>query len=99
MSGGSFQYAYSRVSNFCDELNEILRERTFEVLSEERKDFSYIDESLARKLELAVQIARNTSDIMRAIEWCFSDDTSVETLHKQLDQMFLTLSQLPLETK
>ena len=67
MSGGSFQYAFSRVSNFCDELNEILRERTFEVLSEESKDYSFIEESLARKLELAVQIARNTSDIMRAM--------------------------------
>lgn len=65
MSGGEFQYAYSRVLQFAEDL----RER----LADPEEDFTIPTDNLLREIE---QVAVLTAKLMREVEWLYSADTS-----------------------
>lgn len=74
MSGGSFDYAYSRVNTFVDDLNDKLCDPT-ETYSPE----------VTSKLHEIKDIAARTAQLMRATEWLYSGDHSEESFLERVD--------------
>lgn len=64
MSGGSFDYAYGRVSAFADELAHKLAEA----------DDDTVRPAIRRRMEATVKHAEWLAKQMRATEWFFSGD-------------------------
>lgn len=86
MSGGSFNYAYSRVQAFAEELDEKLENAGKphpRYQNETQPEFS--PEVTARLREL-VSNARVLAKHMRAAEWLYSFDYSEETLLREMDK-------------
>lgn len=84
MSGGSFGYAYSRVQQFCEELEIKIRRN-----GKSREDALYPDEcypeysadtlfSLGQILEEAEKVAK----LMRETEWLYSGDHGEESFQR-----------------
>ncbi len=69
MSGGSFDYAYSRVATFADELEDKLAK---DELGEVRPEVT------TRLARLAVE-ARRLAALMREAEWLYSSDIVADT--------------------
>lgn len=74
MSGGHFNYAYARISQFADELEEELQ-----------KDADLQGVQTKSRLWLLVFEARRISQYMRAAEWYFSGDISEYALMERMD--------------
>ena len=68
MSGGSFDYAYSKVNYFVDDLDD--------KLNDPEESFS---PEVTAKLREIKEIAQNTAQLMRAVEWLYSGDDSEDT--------------------
>lgn len=68
MSGGSFNYAYSHVEWFADELGIRLSEKPDE-----------FDPATMEKLREIEVLTRRTATLMKEVEWLFSQDTSPES--------------------
>jgi hypothetical protein len=91
MSGGSFNYAYSRVQTFADDLEHKLDvagtaiphysgsgyERT-----EYEPDF---DDVTNARLRYIVDQARKFAEVMRAVEWLYSSDSGPEYVKEAMD--------------
>lgn len=76
MSGGSFDYAFSKVSQFADELEQ-------EIANNDIPDKygccpSLLPATIEKLKEIEV-LARKTSALMREAEWLYSSDTSDDT--------------------
>ena len=67
MSGGSFDYAYSKVNYFVDDLDDKLKYIPDEFSPE-----------VMTKLREIKDIAATTAALMRAVEWLYSGDDSEE---------------------
>ena len=76
MSGGSFDYAYSKVNYFVDDLDDKLNDPEY-VFSPE----------VMTKLREIKAIAENTSQLMRAVEWLYSGDDSEETFMEKVKKV------------
>jgi hypothetical protein len=74
MSGGSFDYAYSRTAQFADEL-------------ENRLDTDSVDDgpspAAVARLRRLVADARRVSELMKEAEWLYSGDTGEDTFLKR----------------
>lgn len=69
MPGGSFNYAYSHVQSFAEELGEKMAEFAHEDSAEVKDALNYI------KAE-----AERIGKLMRAAEWYYSGDTGPESV-------------------
>lgn len=72
MSGGSFDYAYSRVLQFAEELRAKIADNGKENDYGEKCEFSA--QTIAR-LQSIVEDAERTAKLMKAAEWLYSGDT------------------------
>jgi len=72
MSGGSFDYAYSRVLHFAEELRAKIANNGKENDYGEKCEFSA--QTIAR-LQSIVEDAERTAKLMKAAEWLYSGDT------------------------
>ncbi|MBW2654276.1 MAG: hypothetical protein JRC91_04875 [Deltaproteobacteria bacterium] len=77
MSGGSFDYEYSRISQFADELKQMIE-------SNNRKDeFGYAQNFNSKTIELLSTsqkiIATPASELAREVEWLYSGDHGEES--------------------
>lgn len=73
MSGGSFDYAYSKVNYFVDDLDDKLND----------PEYVFSPEVMAKLREIK-GIAENTAQLMRAVEWLYSGDDSEETFLRKV---------------
>lgn len=77
MSGGHFNYAYSTVSNFADELElELDRAGTTDRHGDSFPEVPY---PVAHEMREIAKLAEYTSRLMREVEWYFSGDTGDES--------------------
>ena len=82
MSGGAFDYAYSKVNEFADQLELRLEQAT----TSPGDWLSDIPASVRDVLLDTVNEARIAAAKMKAVEWYFSGDTGDETLLKDVMQ-------------
>jgi len=73
MSGGAFDYAYSRTAQFADDLELRLG------------DAAHHGPDVVARLTQLVIDARALSEQMRAAEWLFSGDIGQDTFMKWMD--------------
>lgn len=71
MSGGHFDYAYSRVDGFVEQLE-----------SELLKDELQFEPDTIRELRYILAEAKRMSKFMRGAEWLYSGDHSEESFRK-----------------
>jgi hypothetical protein len=86
MSGGSFNFAYIRVQNFADELEQMLDDS-----GKERAQYSgWIDyhptfpPDEQETLRPIVAQARKFAEVMRAVEWLVSADSGLEYVREAI---------------
>lgn len=87
MSGGSFQYAFNRVYEFAEELQEKL-DKAGDVRDSrypEEKEPEWSPEVMTRLCELADN-ARILARHMRAAEWLYSHDYSEEAFLREVNK-------------
>jgi hypothetical protein len=85
MSGGSFDYAYSRVNTFVEELKDRLAK------ANEADDFgcfpNRFEPSTLAKLNEIAMLATKTALLMRHAEWLYSGDHSEEYFLKYVEDV------------
>jgi len=88
MSGGSFNFAYSRVNEFVETLQERLDniEETNEY-GEQPNKFSPEVIQMLREIE---QTVRTTALVMKEVEWLYSGDTGEDTFVTNVYDIVLT---------
>jgi len=85
MSGGSFDYAYSGVQDFADELGMKLDNWNKKT---EYGDTPYKFEPTTRaKLREIEALARKTAALMKEAEWLYSGDTGDESFMERVRQI------------
>lgn len=67
MSGGSFQYAFYKVREFCDELELKLEDNTY--------DFGSQGIELKKEMKSIKKEAKVLAELMKEVEWFYSGDT------------------------
>ena len=77
MSGGSFDYAYSRIREFADALADRL---------DTEPEFPH-DESVRQRLRRLVSDAHKVATLARETEWLYSGDHSEETFLKLVEKI------------
>jgi hypothetical protein len=94
MSGGSFNYAYSRVQDFADEL--ALKIEGNDVRDVWGDAHCFPSRVIAELSKLATD-ARAIADRMRAAEWLYSHDIGDETFLRWIDSPYAAadVDQLP----
>ena len=80
MSGGSFDYAYSRVNVFADELANKLDRNDVE---EDGWKYGF-EPATVEKLREIEALARKTSEMMKEAEWLYSGDTGDESFMERV---------------
>lgn len=80
MSGGSFDYAYIRVSNFVDEL-----------VSRIQEDKQELNPETIDRLKQVASMADLTAKLMKEAEWLYSGDTGEETFCKAVEELLYDL--------
>jgi len=73
MSGGSFDYAYSRVLHFAEELRAKIANNGKENDYGEKCEFSA--QTIARLQSIVEDAEERTAKLMKAAEWLYSGDT------------------------
>ena len=77
MSGGSFNYAYSRVNLFAEALEQRIIDRFKKnQWGETPNDWS--DEVIDRMRDIQIE-AERFAEVMRAVEWLYSSDIGEDT--------------------
>ena len=78
MSGGSFDYGYFRISQFADELKQMIE-------SNNRKDeFGYAQNFNSKTIELlstSQKIIATAGELAREVEWLYSGDHGEESFN------------------
>lgn len=85
MSGGSFNYAFRRVEEFTDELEEKLREAATGA-QDPRDSYQLEPETTARLHEIA-KLTRHVAALMKEVEWLYSGDTGDESFARRVDAL------------
>lgn len=85
MSGGSFDYAYSRVEQFADALADKIDDN--DALNDWGEPQYAYDTSTLQKLREIENLARFTSKLMREAEWLYSGDTSGDTFQSRVAEI------------
>lgn len=80
MSGGHFDYAYSRVQGFAEDLSRDLHSD----LSEIKLFVAELPEEVIAALEAILKEADAMAAKMRAAEWLFSGDTGPESFLEEI---------------
>lgn len=85
MSGGSFDYAFTRVNQFADELRIKLENR------KKRNEwdevcYDYSDDVINELTNIKLA-AFTLSDLMKEVEWLYSGDISEETFLMNIDEI------------
>ena len=76
MSGGSFDYAYLRVTQFADELQDKLT----------NDDHGLSPEAIDALTVIAAE-ARRVAELMRSAEWLWSGDYGEDTFFKKVKEV------------
>ena len=85
MSGGSFDYAYSKVEFFVDCLEVKLDQHDrVDRFGCTPNDYSPV---VLDKLRQILLLSRYTAKLMREVEWLYSGDTSEESFMKRVQQI------------
>lgn len=85
MSGGSFDYAYSRVDQFADNLG--LRLDQHDTINEwHSKTYDFKPET-REKLREIEHLARHVARFMREAEWLYSGDTGDATFMERVAEI------------
>jgi hypothetical protein len=77
MSGGSFDYAYSRVNTFAEELEQRIIDRWKKNQWGETPN-DYSDAVIDRLREIHIE-AKRFAEVMREVEWLYSGDIGEDT--------------------
>lgn len=86
MSGGSFNYAYSRVQDFADELEHKLA--AAQELRNEGKDGSAVfDAPTTERLERIGKIVRDAAALMKEVEWLYSGDNGEDSFARNVQAL------------
>ncbi|WP_186412037.1 hypothetical protein [Candidatus Propionivibrio aalborgensis] len=85
MSGGSFDYAYSRVNQFADELG--LRLDEADKVNEWGETPNKFEPATLAKLRGIEHLARRTAALMRESEWLYSGDTGDESFMERVKEI------------
>lgn len=80
MSGGSFDYAYSRVEGFAGELADKLARNDVE---EDGWKYGFEPATVAKLREIEA-LARKAAALMKEAEWLYSGDTGDESFMKRV---------------
>ncbi len=85
MSGGSFNYAYSHMAMFADELAQKLDD--WDITDEYGyKTYSFKPETLAKLREIQIA-AERIAKLMREAEWLYSADTSDDSFMRRVAEI------------
>lgn len=84
MSGGSFDYAYSRVAEFAEKLGRRL-DNFDQVNSFGETPDNFEPEVLAKLRKIEIE-AQRLSTLMRAVEWLYSGDYGEKTFLEQVQE-------------
>ena len=74
MSGGSFNYAYTKVDQFADEL-------CVRIYGDTPDDF---EQETFNKLIEILKLARYAAKMMKEVEWLYSGETSDDSFMKRI---------------
>lgn len=85
MSGGSFDYAYSRTNTFADELASNI-ENADEVNEWGEKPYQFEPATLSKLREIE-KLARYTAQLMKEAEWLYSGDTSDDSFMQRVAEI------------
>ena len=85
MSGGSFDYAYCRVSQFANELG--LRLVEVNAVDEYGDKPNEVSDEAHAKLRSIERLARHVSQLMREAEWLYSGDTCSGTFLQRVREI------------
>lgn len=92
MSGGSFDYAYSRVVQFANELDLKLSESGKQ---DEWGSYPYqFEPATLTKLREIEAMARKTAGLMREAEWLYSGDTGDKSFMERVAEIEGTNAEL-----
>jgi hypothetical protein len=92
MSGGSFNYAYMRVRDFADELDQMLEDSGKERAQHNgwidyHPEFAPDEQATLRPI---IDQARKFAEVMRAVEWMVSGDSGMYCVKEALAKMGAT---------
>ena len=85
MSGGSFDYIYSRTDNFADELG-LKIDQADEVNDWGEKPYKFEPATLAKLKEIE-KLARYTAKLMKEAEWLYSGDTGDDSFMRRVAEI------------
>ena len=85
MSGGSFDYAYSRTDMFADELG-LKIDQVDEVNEWGEKPYKFEPSTLAKLKEIE-KLARYTAQLMKEAEWLYSGDTGDDSFMRRVAEI------------
>lgn len=83
MSGGTFDYAYSRAEVFAEQLEQALREAAAAQPGDEEGPLTFEPAVTAHLHRIALQV-RQASALMKEVEWLFSGDNGEESFLRNL---------------
>jgi hypothetical protein len=84
MSGGSFNYAYSRVQDFSESLAEKIRNNN---VPDEYGDVSAYPVEVLAVLSSVQAQTEQIAGLMRAVEWLYSGDYGPETFLERVAEL------------
>lgn len=85
MSGGSFNYAYTQISQFADELEVRLRDPN--KVDEWGYTPNKFEDNTLKKLKDIQILAQYISELMKEVEWLYSGDTSDESFSERVSEI------------
>lgn len=84
MSGGHFDYAYSRVNMFCEDLEMEIVEQGKTV---DGCQHLVLSEPVEKKLKEILKYCSRASEYMREAEWLYSGDTGDESFMERIKEI------------
>jgi hypothetical protein len=91
MSGGEFNYAFTKIDTFIEELKEKIKDvqKNYEIYDIAEKD----KEKINQEFKFIKEYLETSSAIMHTTEWFFSDDIGsdeflkrMKKIHKNIDK-------------
>lgn len=82
MSGGSFNYTYSHVDRFIEELTQNIKR------NKKKDEYGYAENfkpETIQELKRILNLCKITSDVMKHTEWLYSGDDSEETFSENIE--------------
>lgn len=85
MSGGSFDYAFTKVSQFACELEVKLD--TFDTPNEWGECYNKFEPETLEKLHEILKQCEYTAQLMKEVEWLYSGDTGDESFMERVREI------------